>query len=110
MNNRYYPVRTFGKTFLINLVRHTYLHPRTLCVQSYTTEGEPFATLTVNLVSKHQTFTRAFIDTNNCPWAEQFLVSNDIAHPVGNITATSGYCSYPLYEFDVNKLEKPKSE
>ena len=110
MTSQYYPVRTYGETFLVNLVRNTYLHPRTLCVQTYTEDGEPFATLTVNLCSKLQTASRAFLDVNNCPWVEQFLVSNGIAYPVEKVTRTSGFCCYPLYEFDTTRLEKPKSD
>ena len=110
MINQFYPVRSYGKTYEVNLVRKTYLHPRTLCVQTYTKEGEPFATLTVNLCSKLQSPTHAFVDTNNCPWAEQFLVSNGLAWPVQNIRRNSGFCSYPLYEFDLNRIGLPKSE
>jgi hypothetical protein len=66
----------------------------------------PFATLTVNLVLGSQSFSRAFVDVNNCPWIEPFLVSNDIAVPVKNIQARSGYVMYPLYDFDLTKLAK----
>jgi hypothetical protein len=40
----------------------------------------------------------AFLDTNNCPWVEEFLEENHIAKRTG-IFAPSGFCTYPLYEF-----------
>ena len=65
----------------------------------------PFAVITVNLqdnpfgMDKYQDETKfAYVDTNNCPWAEQFLEENNIAKSTG-IFAPSGFCAYPLYEF-----------
>lgn len=37
-----------------------------------------------------------YIDTNNCPFAEQFLTDNNIATPTG-LTKLSGFCRYPLW-------------
>lgn len=95
-----------GQVFHIWLAQETYFHPRSLCVKAFTDDNIPFATLTTNLVSPSQSFSRAYVDVNNCPWIEQFLVSNDIATPVKNITAKSGYVVYPLYDFDLSKLVK----
>lgn len=106
MAKQYYKLVINGKTEIVWLAKQTYLHPRTLCVQMYDSDDMPFATITKNLCSKRQSFSRAFIDTSNCPWAEQFLVGYDLAHPAENIHATSGYCSYPLYEFDLDALTK----
>lgn len=66
---------------------------------------EPYATVTVNL--PHALFlqdeTHAFVDTNNhealCSW----LVEQGIAAPTG-ISVRSGYCSYPLMEFDLCRM------
>lgn len=106
----YYPCVIRGHVEELLLVKQIYLHPRTLCVQAYDKDGLPFATLTVNLCSKSQSFNAAFVDTNNCPWVEQFLVLNKLATRVGNVTAKSGYCSYPLYKFDLTKLFKTEPE
>lgn len=107
-----YPCVVHGRVEQLYLVKNTYLHPRSLCVQAYDKDGFPFATLTVNLCSKRQSFDTAFIDTNNCPWVESFLVLNKIAERVPRVVAHSGYCSYPLYLFDLSKLNKsePDSE
>lgn len=101
-----YKLKIFGKMEELIPYKETYLHPRSLCVQLDDKEGFPFARLTVNLCSKKQSFSRAYVDTNNCPWAETFLTATEIAFPVKDEVAKSGYCSYPLYEFDLSKLYK----
>ena len=66
-----------------------------------------FATITVNIpgvFEDYQDETHAYIDTNNCPWAENFLQENGIAKPWKNFKGKSGYCEYPLYEFDLNSI------
>lgn len=105
-----YPCVVHGQYEELSLVRQVYLHPRTLCVQAYDKDGLPYATLTKNLVSKYQSASAAFVDTNNYPWAEQFLVLNRIAIRVNGITQTCGFCSYPLYYFDLTKLNKTEPE
>lgn len=72
-------------------------------------DNEYFATLSVNL-SEHIPLepNQTFIDTNNLSDAEKFLSSIDGARPVMNngnpVTGHSGYCEYPLYEFDNDLL------
>lgn len=70
--------------------------------------GEPWATATVNLDAytgaKLQSATRAYLDVNNCGnELMTFLVDNKIARPTG-LWAQSGFCQYPLFEFDLNAL------
>ena len=61
---------------------------------------EPFATLTVNLgYDDIVDDIYQFVDTNNCPWAEEFIKENNLGTPTG-VYGRSGYCSYPLYEFN----------
>jgi hypothetical protein len=60
----------------------------------------PFATITVNIpASNCLSPDLAFVDTNNCPWAKEFLEENHIAKYTGN-TGISGFCDYPLYKFN----------
>ena len=78
---------------------HGYYHDDSLAVEMVANgdgEWEPWATLTVNLGLGNAY--RQFIDTNNCPWATEFLESNGLAKPMG-IEMPSGYCTYPMYEF-----------
>ena len=78
-----------------------------VCVPSEDTPyEEPYAVITVNLDgttygnSQHQSDVRAFVDTNNYPWAEEFLTRNGLAKAC-EIYGRSGFCTYPLYEFNL---------
>lgn len=64
----------------------------------------PFATLTINLdESDDLDKDCAFVDINNCPWALDFIESNDLGKPTGDI-GFSGWCMYPAYKFDLEKM------
>lgn len=63
-----------------------------------------FTVLTVNLGNPFlQTDTRAFVDTNNNPWAVTFIRNNRLGKKTGDIQP-SGYCTYPLYEFNLKRF------
>lgn len=81
----------------------SYIENNNLAILMNCNEG-PFATLTVNLSTKC-TPNCAFVDTNNCPWAEEFIESNKLGKPTGRIEA-SGWCLYPEYEFSLDKVKK----
>lgn len=51
----------------------------------------------------------AFIDINNCPWAIQFLIENNLAVPL-YINVGSGFVSYPLYKFDLTKVRVEEND
>lgn len=94
-----------GYSATLRLHTTTYRSNGTLAV--FATEGdEEFATLTVNIPESGLFCyeNTAFIDTNNCPWAEKFLKENKIAKPTGHY-GHSGWCSYPLYEFNLSLFE-----
>lgn len=100
-------VISYGETYDVEVFRTTYQSNDSLAIilrDAHT--GEPFATLTVNLPDgafgdKHY----AFVDTNNCPWAEEFIKENELGEPTG-LLGHSGYCEYPLYEFYIDKIEE----
>ena len=58
---------------------------------------EEYAFLTVSFGEFISIKNSAYIDTNNCPFAEQ-LLSQGIAEPTG-LYKTSGFCRYPLWIF-----------
>ena len=97
-------VTGFG-TYDVNIHKTSYCNNGALAITlDSPTEGQ-FATLTVNLGEFAEGLTEglAFVDTNNCPWAEAFIEE----HGLGKFTGyfgRSGYCRYPLYEFDLSKL------
>lgn len=89
-------------------VRFTkYSNNNTLAVQLICAKApwETYASITVNLGGSGNPFAgmqsnkHAFVDTNNCPWVQEFLEDNHIAKFTGWL-APSGFCEYPLYEFN----------
>ena len=107
MEHKYYKFNFFGEDYYIRLVARNYSYNNRLAVQAYEEEGEPFAILTVNIadeeLSDDAAYT-AFVDTNNLEGVEQFLIWNKIAKPTGRFVQ-SGFCSYPEFIFDLEKLE-----
>lgn len=95
----------FGTTENVTLTVNTYVDNKSLYVGMTTEEDgfpEPYGDVTVNLLASVPPYC-AFVDTNNMPELEDFLVENGIAEFTG-IEQRSGYCSYPLYLFDVEKM------
>lgn len=95
----------FGTTENVTLTVNTYVDNNSLYVGMTTVEDgfpEPYGDVTVNLLSSVPPYC-AFVDTNNMPELEDFLVKNGIAEFTG-IEQRSGYCSYPLYLFDGEKM------
>ena len=92
----------------VRVIVTKYTNPETLAILLKCAESpwEDFAVITVNLVNspygdvQYQDESHAYINTNSCPWAEDFLQENGIAKPdPRDIYGMSGYCTYPLYEF-----------
>jgi hypothetical protein len=92
-----------GRTYPVTLHFTHYNDNHTLAVQLVEASAPwcPFATITVNLQSPLQDKTHSYVDTNNCPWAEEFLLNNGIAKKIEGANMISGFCSYPIYEFDL---------
>ena len=88
-----------GKTATITKGRYAY--GDNLFMQLWV-EGEPYATLTVNL-PETLPYNEAYVDVNNFPEAEDFIKRNKIGTFTGRFGA-SGFCKYPLYKFDLDKI------
>lgn len=83
--------------------------PTAIALAMFTKDDEEYGTLTVNLRDYSDLGpNQAFIDTNNMLYAEKFLESLNGAKRVEHngvpVTARSGFCEYPLYEFDESFL------
>lgn len=89
----------------LRLEANAYRNNNTLAIVAYDRTGEEFDTITVNLPYGFAGGDMAYVDTNNCPWAEAFLKKNKVASPTG-IYGESGFCAYPLYIFDMSKFEE----
>lgn len=86
------------------LVAASYVTNGNLAVEALDENGENFSVVTVNLGEPLMPGF-AFIDTNNSPWAEKALRDAKIAKPAANgARRSSGFCTYPLYEFDMTKF------
>lgn len=72
------------------------------------TEG-PIATLTVCLCDNHLKENESYVDTNNCPWVVDFLEGKGIAK-LSDKVRLSGYCVYPVMEFDLEKMKEFEEE
>ncbi len=73
-------------------------------------EGYPelFGSLTVNIDASAPDYC-GYLDTNNLSNAEKFVTENGLGEFTG-LTGRSGYCEYPLYLFNAEKLRKLCSE
>ena len=65
----------------------------------------PFTSLTVNLPEIVIKENQAFVDTNNCTWAPEFIEQYSLGKATGEY-GESGFCRYPLYEFDMDKIQR----
>lgn len=63
---------------------------------------ESYGNLTVCLGDKLPEY-HAYVDTNNMPELVGFIKRYELGEPTGDY-ASSGYCRYPLYKFDKDKL------
>jgi len=112
--NNTYEYTNHGKTTKVKLELRRYANNsriaiRLLSQQAYgkrkpkkdTPFNEPFLTATVNLPeSILLAYNQQFVDINNNPGIEKWLVSNKIATPTG-MSMPSGFCTYPVYSFNL---------
>lgn len=65
---------------------------------------EPYGDLTVNLSGKVPDYC-GYVDLNNMPELEQFIEENKLGEFTG-LVKRSGFCEYPLYLFDADRLRQ----
>ncbi len=67
---------------------------------------EPWWDITVNIpyVGKLKP-TECFVDTNNCPKIDEWLVENNFAYYTGKY-GQSGFCRYPAMVFNMNRINE----
>ena len=101
--------RTDFGTYDVDIFVSRYCDNGNLAIQLISPTEGPFATITVNLSAGQLPEDCAFVDTNNCPWAPDFIAEHGLGRCTCMIGA-SGYCTYPMYEFDVDKLDNLNRE
>lgn len=78
-----------------------------LCWDDELNFWDNFGTITVNLNYTNNDPAPencAYVDTNNMPDIEDWLKENKIAEYTGK-KKVSGYCTYPLYKFDIQRIK-----
>lgn len=97
----------WGTTEQVSLEINTYLNNGSLYIGLSSMEDgyqEPYGDMTVNLGEKAPDFC-GYIDTNNMPELIKFIEENELGEFTG-LTQRSGFCEYPLYMFNVDKLRE----
>ena len=100
-------LEAWGTTHDLCVEAGQYSVGESLALQLYVNEEyglEPYASLTVNLPSQHCAPDCAFVDINGLQDAEKMILQYGIGEPTGR-TAVSGFCTYPEYRFDMDKLK-----
>lgn len=106
--HRVFQVITKYGTYNVILVAAKYTSGDKLAIEMLCVEDgqvtEPFSVLTVNIPNTmFCEDNQAFVDTNNNAFAEKFIKKNKLGEYAG-ADGASGYCSYPLYTFDIEKF------
>lgn len=99
---KFYTINGWYSSEEVAPIARTYSSNHNLAIQLVCADGEPYATLTVNFDALDDP-TLAYVDTNNVPEAERFIVDNDLGYHIDQYKA-SGWCMYPLFKFNLEKL------
>ena len=96
---------TFGVYTDVYLQVGKYRADDSVAVQAWNRQDGCIATLTVCLCDRSLGEDEAYIDTNNCPWAVDFIEQEGLGKRTGR-TGKSGYCTYPVVKFDMEKVRE----
>ena len=89
----------------VTLSAEKYFANNTLAVVMHYKDMDAIDIVTVNIPGGPQDDKLAFVDINNMPDIVKWLTENGIAWETG-IVGKSGYCAYPLMEFDLESFDK----
>ena len=98
----------WGKEWEVTVLLQRYSIDNTLAIQLWCyDEGypEPFATLTKNVQDPFLEENEAYVDVNNCPWAEELIKKYNLGNPTGE-RMQPAWVSYPKYQFNLEELKK----
>lgn len=96
-------VTDFGSYRNIELRAGFYMYDGSLAVFIWDMHEGCVAKITTCLDDKTLQEDEAYVDSNNCPWAKEFLIKNNIAAELDKYKQ-SGYCEYQAFKFDTSKL------
>ena len=91
-------ISSYGEIYDVRVEKKYYENNHNLALRLIDkSDGSVFAVLTKNL-DRRLPLDQAYVDTNNCPWAVDFIAKNKLGVPMKEYRR-SGYCAYPLYRF-----------
>ena len=74
-----------------------------MAIEIWNREDGPIARITVCIAGSMLADDEVVLDTNNCPWAVEFVESNGFGEDTGR-RVRSGYCVYPVVKLNVEKI------
>lgn len=96
---------TFGIYEGVYLQVGKYVADNSVAIQAWNQQDGPIATITVCLCDDSLKEGEAYVDTNNCPWAVDFIEQGELGKRTGRV-GRSGYCVYPVVKFDMEKVKE----
>lgn len=93
----------FGKVYKVYTYTGEYANNNNIAIGLITEDGEPFATLTVNICRLEKGL--ACIDTNNCSGAIDLIKKYNLGEFTNNF-CQSGYCTYPVFKLNMDNINK----
>lgn len=105
-------LRAYGETYKVKPQLNNYVENDNTAVSLIYWDEEfhtymPFCHLSTNIVPLEPGY--CAIDTNNCEFAPDFIKENDLGEPTGQVLR-SGFCTYPVYKMNMEKLEALSKE
>ena len=95
----------YGGTTICTLEKGAYSNNGHIALSLWCDEG-PYANITVNLEqTKRFPKNFGFVDTNNFSAGVDLIKQLGIGKPTG-VRGISGWCEYPLYEFDEEAIDQ----
>lgn len=107
---KFFEIEFYGKKYKVCFYVCTYTANGNIAIELHTDKGEPFADVTVNLGFLAPGY--GYLDVNQLSDVEKIMQEHGFGHPEGT-RRQSGYVSYPLYEFHLDKMKEyihPASE
>ena len=100
MKKHLFEIKHYDHVYDCYLMRATYQYNKSLALVFYDNSDDcPFANVTVCIPDTNPDDYCAFVDVNNWPEIEEFILKNKIGEPTG-VKVKSGYVTYPEYRFN----------
>lgn len=82
-----------------------YMADNSIAIEAWNRTEGSIARITVCLTDPFLRENESYVDTNNCPWALDFIREYELGKESGYMKR-SGYCNYPAVSFDMEQIKK----